>query len=88
MTSAASGTATEGLIHFPFPFPRDRYRYSADIEPSGARVATAAGVGSERRVVIDDHHRAELAERARILSSDPRTPNHRACSSTTLRGMS
>ena len=61
----------EAMRRFPFPFPRDHYRYSANVEPAGTKVTTAAGAWGEHRVDIDDRYESELDERARILARDP-----------------
>ena len=70
MTTAETFT-THHIENYPFPFPRDQYRYSANVEPAAGPKETVAGSWGDRRVVIDSHYRRELAERARILESDP-----------------
>lgn len=56
---------------FPFPFVDDTYRYSTNVEPARGQVATAAGQWGDAVVVVDSEYEHELAERARILVSDP-----------------
>ncbi|MDV6271241.1 heme-dependent oxidative N-demethylase family protein [Rhodococcus globerulus] len=68
-TAAPSPTST--TERFPFPFLHDQYRYSTNVEPSGSANSTAAGSWGGTRIVIDDHYRAEIDERHRILRSDP-----------------
>ncbi len=73
---------------FPFPFDDDSYRYSANVEPAGTVIATAAGSWGAARVDVDEDYLDELAQRADVLASDPtRTgelPHMRAAAWDTL----
>ncbi|MDV7353283.1 DUF3445 domain-containing protein [Rhodococcus oxybenzonivorans] len=59
------------ITRFPFPFPRDQYRYSTNVEPAGHSTDTVAGSWGDTRIAIDAHYHRELAERERILATDP-----------------
>lgn len=56
---------------FPFPFPAETYRYSTNVEPAGAVVSTPAGQWGRRVIDIDSEYEVELAERERVLATDP-----------------
>ncbi|WP_349828537.1 heme-dependent oxidative N-demethylase family protein [Brevibacterium litoralis] len=66
-----TGAPVTDLTTFPFPFRDEIYRYSANLEPGGKEVPTAAGAWGREVIVVDAHYEAELAERARILDRDP-----------------
>lgn len=57
------------IARFPFPFPEDKYMYSVNIEPA---VSRNPGSVFEHYFDIDEHYRAEVAERAIVLEQDPR----------------
>lgn len=57
------------IARFPFPFPEDKYMYSVNIEPA---VSRDPGSVFEHYFDIDEHYRAEMAERAIVLEQDPR----------------
>ncbi len=67
MTSAAA----QRYANFPFPFPHDAYRYSTNVEPAARPVTTPLGQWGHTVVMIDSDYTDELAERARILATDP-----------------
>jgi hypothetical protein len=64
-------SAPDLLSTFPFPFTADAYRYSTNIEPAGNAVPTPAGQWGEHVIDIDSEYDHELAQRRRILASDP-----------------
>lgn len=64
-------SAPDLLSTFPFPFPSDTYRYSTNVESSGSPVSTPAGQWGDRCVDVDSEYERELAERQRVLASDP-----------------
>lgn len=59
------------IAEFPFPFSADTYRYSTNVELARVPVPTEAGEWGSGILHLDEHYRAELAERARILRADP-----------------
>lgn len=59
------------LSAFPYPFRTDRFRYSTNVEPARVPVETAAGSWGSGILHLDDDYAFEVAERARILESDP-----------------
>lgn len=56
---------------YPFPFARDQYRYSTNVEPSGVTKPTAVGGWGDKRIDVDQHYHAEVAEKRLILDRDP-----------------
>ncbi|MGY4709878.1 heme-dependent oxidative N-demethylase family protein [Mycolicibacterium sp. CBM1] len=69
MTGTVS--APDLVASFPFPYTADAYRYSTNITPAGAEVSTATGRWGRRVIDIDSEYTHELAERRRILATDP-----------------
>lgn len=65
-------SAAHPLAGFPFPFETDEYMYSTNVEQAELPRANEAGSWGEQIYVVDDHYATEIAERARILASDPK----------------
>jgi len=57
-----------GIARFPYPFDRDSFMYSVNIRPHRPG---PAGSATEFPFDVDEHYRAELAERAYVLAGDP-----------------
>jgi len=64
-------SAPDLVATFPFPYTVDSYRYSTNIAPARGVVTTATGQWGRHVVDIDSEYTLELAERRRILSTDP-----------------
>ena len=60
-----------GVAGFPFPFRSDAFRYGTNVERARTPVRTASGEWGAQVLDVDANYRADLAERARILASDP-----------------
>ena len=56
------------IARFPFPFDQDSYLYGVNLE---RHQAGPAGSVTEFPFDVDEHYRAEVAERAQVLASDP-----------------
>jgi hypothetical protein len=59
------------ISRFPFPFRADTFRYGTNVERARVPVRTEAGSWGSSVIDVDSAYCAELAERARILASDP-----------------
>jgi dimethylamine monooxygenase subunit A len=63
--------AVAPLSGFPFPFDEATYMYSTNVEPAETPRATAIGEWGRSIYDVDAHYVGEIAERERILASDP-----------------
>jgi hypothetical protein len=71
-TGASTANAARGnLADFPFPLAGDTYQYTANLQPGGLRQETEAGAWGENITRSGPDYAALIAERARILRSDP-----------------
>src|SRR5277367_420038 len=59
------------LARFPFPFDADSYMYSVNVEAAQQPRANGVGSWGEHVYDVDGHYVDEVAERARILATDP-----------------
>ena len=64
-------SAPDLVASFPFPYTADSYRYSTNISPAAVVIDTATGQWGRRVVDIDSEYAHEIADRRRILASDP-----------------
>lgn len=64
-------SAPDLLASFPFPYAADSYRYNTHLEPGGTKVQTRTGQWGASVLHIDSEYAAELAQRRRILATDP-----------------
>jgi hypothetical protein len=71
MTETLIAPPPGGIARFPFPFDADEYMYSTNVEQAGVSRSTDAGAWGREVYVVDEHYRAEVAERAAILARDP-----------------
>jgi len=62
----------ERAAGYPWPFTGPSYRYAVNVEPTPRRTHTAAGSWGATVLDVDGDHHADLAERRRILTQDPR----------------
>lgn len=70
-TLALGGNSPATLARFPFPFDADEYMYSTNVEEAEQLRSNGVGQWGAHVWDVDEHYRAEVAERARILASDP-----------------